>query len=112
MCKKFIWRRAMGLPTFRHRIWLLPLLFAGLACPALPTRADDSDPAVDAIVQQLTPPERTRSFRTRGYSGITPDEIPTSTVSDANLNGTGLFNLGSAELTEQGRTTLNNYVKA
>lgn len=97
--------------TFWRRIWLLPLSLSGLGGATLPSSASDADPAVDAIVKELSPPELTRSFRNRGLSVIR-DEIPSSTVSDVSVNGLGLFALGSHELTDKGRAALNNYVKA
>lgn len=71
-------------------------------------RAEEPVPTVDDIVKALTPLERTRSFRTRGISGVLPDDEPRK----MDLSDSGLFALGSAELTDAGRAALENYVKA
>lgn len=97
-----------------HSRRLSLLLGAALVCPILhaasPACADDGVPSVEEIVKTLSPPERTRSFRTRGYSGFTPEEQPKMEVGDS--ASSALFAKGSADLTARGRETLNNYVKA
>ncbi len=102
----------------RTFLYIAFLAAAALTFPPLnwtAAHAEEGTPSVEDIVKALTPPERTRSFITRGISGISPGSIPADEPKKVVVSDNKVFcffALNSAELTPSGLEMLEKYVSA